>query len=250
MSTDVNQWADFPHLELTGWVWRVDVSLMVSHYGCIYGRGCKGTTSIPEFGCCAIGFSHTDKDDAARMDRHVDKLKDSEWQYHQHRAKWWEPKGEDGVNGGMIVDGACVFLNRADHPNGPGCALHQAALKRGKNPVNWKPDICNMVPLHVTPDEDHRVMTVSRYHSYDWRADKNPDAIFLFDWWCGCDNEDNSAWDNERMLYVTMRDTLVKILKLETYNKLCEFITYNISIPPAIPEVMVAITRKGRVVKS
>ena len=245
----INQWVDFPHPELSGWVWRIDVSLMVSHYGCIYGRGCKGTTSVPEFGCCAIGFSHTDHQDAARMDRHVAKLKDEEWQYHQYRKNWWEKKDEE-TNGGKIVDGACVFLNRADHPNGPGCALHQAALKRGKNPVNWKPDICNMVPLHVDAFNEQRVTTLGRYHSYDWRADKNPDALFLFDWWCGCDNEDNTAWDNDNMLVITMADTIIKILGKDIYAKLTDYIRSNMgNVEPAQPEVMVALTRKGRVVK-
>ena len=34
-----------------------------------------------------------------------------------------------------LVDGACIFLNRPGFATGPGCALHQVALARGRQPA-------------------------------------------------------------------------------------------------------------------
>ena len=52
-----------------------------------------------------------------------------------------------------LYRGACIFHNRVDHPGGAGCALHVAALRRGENPMDWKPRICWQVPLFFDIDE-------------------------------------------------------------------------------------------------
>ena len=51
-------------------------------------------------------------------------------------------KNETGDWATLVVDDACVFLNRPDFPGGPGCALHRAALDAGERPMDWKPNVC------------------------------------------------------------------------------------------------------------
>ena len=49
-------------------------------------------------------------------------------------------------------DGPCVFLNDPDFPGGGGCALHGQALRDGRHPLEYKPDVCWQLPIRREQD--------------------------------------------------------------------------------------------------
>ena len=67
-----------------------------------------------------------------------------------------------------VYRGACIFHNRPDHPAGAGCAFHVAALRRGEDPIDWKPQICWQVPLFFDSDPTTRTTTVRASRTADW----------------------------------------------------------------------------------
>ncbi len=81
-----------------------------------------------------------------------------------------------------VVDGACIFLNRPDHPNGAGCAFHQAAVSRGESYLDWKPEVCWQVPMRLDyhrDDNDHLTYILREWKRRDW-GEGGAD----FHWWC------------------------------------------------------------------
>ena len=63
---DAHEWVSFedPDEQRT---WRFDVTFLLSHWECIYGRGCQGVLTGPapemEQGCCSYGAHFTDDED-------------------------------------------------------------------------------------------------------------------------------------------------------------------------------------------
>src|SRR5687768_1305923 len=41
----------------TGMRFGFNVTFMLSHYNCTYGRGCEGVGGVPEIGCCPHGVT-------------------------------------------------------------------------------------------------------------------------------------------------------------------------------------------------
>ena len=86
---------------------------------------------------------------------------------------------------------ACIFLNRPGFPAGAGCALHQHAVLRGKEPHTVKPDVC-WQRRSAAPTGAWRCRTgrpgsrpITEYdrrgwgpggHDLDWYCSANPDA--------------------------------------------------------------------------
>ncbi|MGH8989042.1 MAG: hypothetical protein ACRDXC_10700, partial [Acidimicrobiales bacterium] len=142
----VHEWVSFedPEEDRT---WVFDVTFLMSRWTCIYGRGCQGvlTEPAPELvhGCCSYGAHFVDDADVRRVERAAAKLTDEQWQFRSRASKKGitrTAKGGDTVT--RLVDGACIFLNRPGFAAGPGCALHQAALARGRRPLDLKPEVC------------------------------------------------------------------------------------------------------------
>ncbi|MGH3665465.1 MAG: hypothetical protein ACRDU8_05160, partial [Egibacteraceae bacterium] len=127
-----------------------DVSFLLSHHACIYGRGCPGTGAEPEpeKGCCGLGAHYVDADDRARVEAMVDRLGPERMQFHAEASRRGAtaavPGGEPRTR---VVKGACIFLNREGFATGPGCALHHEAVARGEHPMARKPEVCWIVPL-------------------------------------------------------------------------------------------------------
>src|SRR5437588_5749764 len=67
--------------------WVFDVTFLLSHWGCIYGRGCQGvlTGAAPELeqGCCSYGAHFTDDDDRRRVVAAAETLTPEQWQFHR-----------------------------------------------------------------------------------------------------------------------------------------------------------------------
>lgn len=114
-----------------------------------------------------------------------------------------------------LVDGACIFLNRSDHPRGAGCALHQAALARGERPMDWKPDVCWQVPLRLeihTDDYEHDTYLLRAWERRDWGAGGAD-----FDWWC---IEEEEAYQGATPVYRTMAAELEELMGEPLYRRL------------------------------
>lgn len=124
-----------------------------SRWTCIFGRGCHGILAGREGeGCCSHGAFFTDADDEKRVRAAAKTLTPRTWQHYRRGFKnYTEMDSIDGTaparRTATSPDGPCVFLNDADFPGGGGCALHAQALRDGKHPLEYKPDVCWQLPI-------------------------------------------------------------------------------------------------------
>src|SRR4051812_48883463 len=165
--TDRHEWISFedPDEDRT---WVFDVTFLLSRWTCIFGRGCQGVLTEPSpekvHGCCSYGAHYTDEEDRARIEAFAAELTDEQWQFARiGRRKGISVAERSGSWRTRVHDGACVMLNRPGFPTGPGCALHQAALARGEQPLERKPEVCWQLPLRrvdATDEDGHVTSTV------------------------------------------------------------------------------------------
>jgi hypothetical protein len=206
--------------------WVFDLTFLLSNWTCIYGAGCPGilTEAAPELehGCCTYGAHFTDDDDRARVEAKVALLGDDEWQLRRQASRRGGPifVNKNGETVSRIVDGACVFLNRTDHPGGAGCALHAAALRRGEPITEWKPEVCWQVPLRRHDETDaygHVTSTIREWKRRDW----GPGGA-EFHWWCTADTEPANAFVGDRPVWQACRDELIALTSPAAYELLVE----------------------------
>lgn len=159
--------------------WRFDVQFFASGYQCVFGCGCHGAEDERRVGtCCEYGVVLNDTDDAEKLERAVGLMKDDEWELR--RKRYLKKKGDPHTR---AIDGGCIFHNRGDANGvGAGCSLHSAALARGEDPMDWKPEICSIVPIFKEIHEDERLTIVRAFQHLDWNDD-DP-QIEVLRWWC------------------------------------------------------------------
>ncbi len=203
-----------------------DVTFMLSNFHCIYGQGCPSISDDPEslpvgraeaLGCCVHGAHFSDDEDLANTAAYAALLTDDDWQYRRRSIKKGGAfkKNKEGAWVTRRADGACIFLNREDHPGGSGCALHAKALKLDQRPLDWKPDVCWQVPIRLdihTDDYGHDTVFVRAWERRDWG-----EGGFDFHWWC---SEESHAYSNAEPLYETSRDELVELVGEAIYDRL------------------------------
>jgi hypothetical protein len=220
---DAREWVSFedPDEERT---WVFDVSFLTSGWNCIYGRGCQGvlTEPAPELvhGCCSYGAHMVDAKDARRVEKVARTLGPDEWQFHeQGRKRGALKKNKHGETVTRVVEDACIFLNRPGFPTGPGCALHQAALRRGKNPLTLKPEVCWQLPLRredTVAEDGHVTSTVRQWDRKHWGPGGND-----FAWWC---TEAPEAFGGERPVYLEMEAELAAMVGRKIYRTLVSYL--------------------------
>lgn len=205
-----------------------DVSFLLSRYRCIYGAGCKGIRSDredPEVGCCEHGAYYVDDEDRRRVERlvHSDLDPDSMQHHADAVAEGVTVVDEDGEARTRVVDGACVFLNRAGWPAGMGCALHLLAQRRGEHHMTYKPEVCWQLPLHrdireevANDGETLEVHTIAPFERGTW-GEGGAD----FGWWC---TEDPAAFSGARPVYRDMERELRAMVGDAVYAELCSFL--------------------------
>ena len=218
-----HEWVSFedPEEERT---WMFDVTFLLSGWECIFGRGCQGvlTGPAPELvqGCCSYGAHFTDSADVARVRAAARTLSDDEWQFAKiGRRQGVVEKQADGTKVTRIVDEACVFLNRPGFPAGPGCALHQAAMKRRIPPLDLKPDVCWQLPLRredVTDAAGRVVSMVGEWERRHWGEGGSE-----FHWWC---TEAPEAFGSKKPVFETMRDELTEMVGKKVYARLAAYL--------------------------
>lgn len=216
---DLHEWVSFddPDEQRT-WVW--DLTFLTSNWSCLFGNGCPGIGEEPapelEHGCCTWGAHFTDAADRAKVEAKVALLEPDEWQLRAEADK--APpiyRNAEGDTVSRVVDGACIFLNRADHPDGAGCALHAAALRRGESIVDWKPEVCWQVPVRRQDDTDgygHVTSTIREWKRRDWGEGGDD-----FHWWC---TEGPEAFIGSEPVWEACKEELIALSSPAAYASL------------------------------
>jgi hypothetical protein len=216
------RWVSFP--DEGGDVWLFDLTFLTSSWTCIFGQGCPGVLTGPapelEEGCCSYGAHFADDDDMQRVAEAASRLDDEVWQFRQEALRRGGPfkrQGDSSVS--RQVDGACIFLNRPDHPTGAGCALHLGALRAGERPLDWKPEVCWQLPLRLTEhvDENERTThTLRAWDREDWGTGGDE-----FHWWC---TDTTEAFVGHQPVYRELRDEIVAMVGEERYGQLVAYV--------------------------
>ncbi len=211
-------WLSFDH---EGETYLFDLTFLASNWQCIFGNGCKGihevdTTELGH-GCCSHGAHFADTADRKRVGDAIAEL----------TPRHWQLRGVAEDLGGAIVrndegewttrthDGACILLNRADHPSGVGCALHLAALERGESIVEHKPEVCWQLPLRLSYHTDelgHTTYTLREWKRRDWG-----EGGVEFHWWC---TEGPEAFSSGSRVIDTMSEEITAMVGAEVYQRL------------------------------
>jgi hypothetical protein len=206
----MHEWISF---ELDDETYQFDVTFLTSPWTCIFGRGCPGVLEEAaadlEQGCCSFGAHFTGKKDRKRVLKAAARLRPDEWQFHHVAERKGSPlhKDDHGEWVTRLVDGACIFLNRPDHPNGAGCALHQGAVARGERMLEWKPDVCWQLPLRLeqhVDDNGHVTHILREWKRRDWG-----EGGFDFHWWC---TDDPLAFTGHRPVHEELAEEIAELV--------------------------------------
>jgi hypothetical protein len=250
------EWVAFDDPDEEGRRWQIDVTFLLSHWGCIFGCGCQGvlTEKAPELvlGCCSYGAHFSDRKDRDAVVKMARKLGDDEWQF----AKIGRKKGiyakvgknDDGSPEWRtrLVKDACIFLNRKGFPAGPGCALHQHAMRVGAHHSDWKPEVCWQVPLRRVDEEQDDGSVVSTLTEF--ARDAWDEGGQDFAWWC---TEAPEAFTASEPVYLSLAVELRKMLGGKLYKAVAAYLDGRSAATsfPAVAhpaEVPVTITKKKR----
>jgi len=213
---DTREWVSFED-EGEERTWVFDVTFLTSNWKCIFGEGCQGvlTGPAPELvqGCCSYGAHLIDKKDARRVEKVAKTLTAEEWENHGSK----KPVIITNKHGELVTrikGDACVFLNSPGFAAGAGCALHLAALKRGLNPLVYKPEVCWQLPLRredQVEEDGHVVSTIRQWDRRHWGK-----GGLEFHWWC---TEDPEAFVGTKPVYQEMQAELTEMVGATVFEQ-------------------------------
>ena len=141
-----------------------------------------------------------------------------------------------------LHDDACVFLNRPGFAGGPGCALHQYAIRTGEHFSQTKPTVCWQLPLRAIDrdEEDGSVTTVLTEFGRDGWGEGGDE----FAWWC---TEAHEAFTAAEPVYKSMETELRLMLGDAVYEEVAKYLDARLATgSPLLPhpaEVPVALGR-------
>jgi hypothetical protein len=218
-------WAEFVDPADPATVVRADLTWLTSRWTCIFGRGCRGIVAgRPDDGCCTLGAHLAGADDERRVRAAAARLTPQLWQLHAQGRRGLTTRDADGDRQTRVVQGACIFLNRAGFAGPHGCALHALALAEGTHPRTTKPDVCWQLPLRRDFREVRRPdgtayteVTLSEFDRRGW----GPGGHDL-DWYCSGAEE---AHVGGEPLVRSAREEIVALLGEPAYAvllRLCE----------------------------
>ena len=230
---DLHEWISFedPEEDRT---WIFDLTFLLSRWSCIYGRGCPGIDDAPapelQIGCCSHGAFFTDDDDRTAVEEAVAALTPRQWQLAGVAARRGLLARSDGAWRTRVHQGACILLNRAGFPGGAGCALHQAALEAGREPMELKPMVCWQVPLRRVDSTDelgHVTSTVREWKRRDWGEGGQE-----FHWWC---TEQAEAFSGSATVMSTMASELAAMVGRPVYELLVDAVARRSATTTLLP---------------
>jgi hypothetical protein len=204
---------------------RADLTWLLSKWSCVYGNGCHGIIEGRAVeGCCSHGAFFTDEDDKKRVRAAVKRLTPETWQHYRKGFKNWTEEdelhdSEPALRTATQEDGPCVFQNDPDFPGGGGCALHGQALRDGKHPLEYKPDVCWQLPIRrdqktVKRPDGTRVLQTSlgEFDRRGWGEGGHD-----LDWWCTSSPE---ARVGRTPVYVSYAPELIALIGQPAYDEL------------------------------
>ncbi len=215
----------------------------------------------PDVGCCGHGAYMSDAQDRAQLFDAVQRMPGTFWQRREETLAgfampdapaplpgfgadeddaaddaaadaevepwlvWDELDGDDGEPEPAlktpVVDGACVFANRAGWATGAGCALHQWAMAAGEELTVVKPEVCWQLPLRRHEDYEERPdgveilrTTIGEYDRRGW-GNGGED----FDWYCSADSGCHTSTEP---LWVSQKTELVALMGEAAYAILAD----------------------------
>ncbi len=231
--SDLHEWITFADDDGNSWLF--DVTFLTSNYECIYGRGCPGvfTELAPEYeyGCCTYGAHFVDDDDRESTRIKIEELRPDEWELAGRAVEMGGAvhQNDDGEWVTHTIDDCCILLNKPGFEHGAGCALHQAAVRRGERFVDWKPDVCWQVPLRYdesTDDHGHTTYILREWKRGDWG-----EGGAEFAWWC---TDDPQAFDSVRPVWMSHRAEIVELVGEVLYKRLVDYLIVRGSDPDPI----------------
>ncbi|APT91819.1 hypothetical protein CPHO_01610 [Corynebacterium phocae] len=219
-------------------IFSIDLTWMESHYACQFGTArCHGIDSEnPDVGCCSHGAYMADKQDRQQLFDAVNRMPAKYWQRRpefgpdawpvkkdgsRKKREPWLIKDEEGELKTPVVDGACIFANRAGWPTGAGCALHQWALDAGEDLTVVKPEVCWQLPIRRHEDYEERTdgvevlrTTIGEYDRRGW-GNGGED----FDWYC---TTDSSCHNSPEPLWISQRTELEAVMGKKVYELMAQ----------------------------
>jgi hypothetical protein len=225
------EWIEFNDPANADHVVRADLTWLLSRWTCIFGRGCHGIIAgRGADGCCSHGAFFTDADDEKRTRAAARLLTPETWQHYTRGFKNYTTM--DTVDGSTPQrrtatrpdGGPCVFLNDLDFPGGGGCALHAQALRDGRHPLEYKPDVCWQLPVRrdqewkTRPDGSKILLTVlAEFDRRGWGEGGHD-----LHWWC---TSSPDAHVGTEPMYVSYGPELIALVGEKAYDalvQLCE----------------------------
>ena len=242
---DRHEWLSFedPDEDRT---WLFDLTFLLSRWTCIFGRGCQGvlTEPAPELvqGCCSYGAHFTDEADRQRTIDAAATLDEDDWQFARIGREQGVVEQQDGAWTTKLVEDACIFLNRPGFAGGAGCALHQAAVRRGMRHLDLKPEVCWQLPLRRVDSTDevgHVTTTLREWKRRDWS-----EGGFEFAWWC---TDDPEAFVGDRTVLSEMREEIVEMIGQPIYELLLTAVAERTAPPLPHPAIPVRAPRRRKI---
>jgi hypothetical protein len=249
----VREWVSFDDPDDDGRTWEIDITFLLSSWQCIFGCGCQGvyTEPTPELvhGCCTYGAHFSDKADRDHVVKAARMLRDDEWQFKNVARKKGVfakvGKNDDGSPDWRtrLVKDACIFLNRTDFPTGPGCALHQHAVRRGLHHSDLKPEVCWQLPLRRIDEEQDDGGVISRLTEFG-RAGWGEGGE-EFGWWC---TEEPAAFGGAVPVYESMSVELRKMLGKKLHRQVVAYLDARRKdhVMPALPHPAETLVELGK----
>ncbi|WP_405021654.1 hypothetical protein OHV05_36470 (plasmid) [Kitasatospora sp. NBC_00070] len=206
-------------------VYRCDLTWLTSRWNCIFGRGCPGTRHENQ-GCCTVGAHWADTQDRERVEAYAQLMGPDIWQFQGiGLSDGITVDTDDGYGRTRIVEGGCIFLNRRGFPTGPGCALHELALREGISPIDTKPDVCWQIPMRIGYgwEEDDLVVSITEYDRAGW----GPGGAGM-NWWC---SGNTSAHTASVPVYRSCEEELTRIMGADNYAALADVCKERAELP-------------------
>ncbi|QYH20341.1 hypothetical protein JKI95_05560 [Corynebacterium aquatimens] len=247
------EWFEFIHPEDPHHYFSIDLTWAESTWSCRFGTPqCHGIdASLPVVGCCIHGAYLSDETDRDDLYNAVAEMPAKYWQLRPDDVDsyianadpivlepWLEFDDEDEPNlKTIVVDGACIFANRADAATGPGCALHQWAMASGKPLVGSKPEVCWQVPFSREDAWEERSdgqeilrTTIGEYDRRQWGGGGED-----FDWWCTGDPACHTPLEDGSVepVYKSMRNELIALIGEQPYQVLAAHCDARAALPAA-----------------
>ena len=233
------EWFEFTNPTDPHHVFSIDLTWVESHYTCQFGTAaCHGIdASQPDVGCCVHGAYMADETDREQLYDAVERMPEKYWQLRPAGVDrylsaedptelepwlvWDELDGDDGEPEPAlktpIVDGACIFANRAGWATGAGCALHQWAMAEGEELTVVKPEVCWQLPLRRHEEYEERPdgqeilrTTIGEYDRRGWGGGGED-----FDWYCSADA---ACHTSPEPMWLSQKTELIALMGEECYE--------------------------------